>query len=263
MNLLRMMVLLFSVLWVLGCTSQSESQSALAPQTELAPEVEEAAKVEVPEATERVQEVEAEEEVVVEPTVEAIPQDPVHLGLGAETAVDLMPAPQSPDPHTRPRRRMNVDQLKASIVAATGFSWKKGNKDALEELAATLGRPDYLMRVNADLEPGPVFTKFLKDAAYSVCGDLKTHELEIPAADRILMVHVAPEDTIESHPEEVDENIRMLLLRFHGHFPEPGASELEPWRWLFKSVTHLSNEPADGWRAMCVALIAHPDFSSY
>ena len=206
---------------------------------------------------------EKKEEVEVAPT-EAIPNDPVHVGLGADTPLNLEPAPPAPEPFTRQRRRMNVDQLDASIRAATGgFAWTEGNKNRLEQLAATLGQPDYLSRVNEDLEPGPVFTKFLKDAAYAVCGDLKAHELEVSADERILMVHVAPEDTMESQPEKVDENLRMLLLRFHGHYPAVDAPELEPWRWLFKSVTHLSDEPADGWRAICVALIAHPDFYSY
>jgi len=190
--------------------------------------------------------------------------EPVDIDLGEGQEVNLQPAPPEPEPFTRPRRRMNVEQLNAALLKATGgFTWMDGNKVRFESLAATLGRPDYLSRVVEDLEPGPVFAKFIKDAAYSVCAELIAHEQEVSTDERVLMVHVMPEDTIESHPEEVDANLRMLLLRFHGHYPDADAPELEPWRWLFQSATHLSDSPTNGWRAVCVALIAHPNFYSY
>ncbi|MFT7625309.1 MAG: hypothetical protein ACI9WU_004500, partial [Myxococcota bacterium] len=145
-----------------------------------------------------------------------------------------------------------------------GIGWVD-NKDAdrWEQLAATLGRPDYIISVTEDLGAGPVFQKFLGDAARDVCTKLANSELDTEPADRVLMKHASPTDTLLSAPDAVEANLRMLLLRYHGVKAEAGAADLVRWRWLFESVSHVTKLPVEGWRAVCIGLIEHPDFYSY
>ncbi len=193
--------------------------------------------------------------------------EPHHGALGPGTGAQIAPAPET-GPFVRPRRRMNIEQLGAAIAEATGgVIWAIGTAgsevDQLENLAATLGRPDYLQSVHEDLSAGPVFQKFLGDAARFVCTKLVEKELTQEPAERVLMVDVTPEDTAQSAPDAVDANLRLLVLRYHGRKPLENDAALSQWRWLFESATHVTQEPAQAWRAVCVSLITHPDFYSY
>jgi hypothetical protein len=77
------------------------------------------------------------------------------------------------------------------------------------------------------------------------------------------MVHAGPQDQIEDAPDAIEENLRALLLRYHGHVLPVGSNELSPWMWLFESTQHTSGDPVAAWRAVCVGLMTHPDFYSY
>ncbi|MEZ4467376.1 MAG: hypothetical protein R3F43_23755 [bacterium] len=59
------------------------------------------------------------------------------------------------------------------IQASGGTGWTETRGatevDLFEELAATLGRPDYVQVTTEDLDPSALFLKFLDDAARSVC----------------------------------------------------------------------------------------------
>jgi len=159
---------------------------------------------------------------------------------------------------------MTVDQLDAAIRRATnGIGWDKSGKSELERLAATLGRPDYRQIVQEDLTPSAVFLKFLDDGSRVVCTELVERELTQTIEDRVLMRHVEFEDTLEDHPDKVNANIQALLLRFHGLEAQADSPELETWRWLHKSVVHITKDPVNAWRAMCIALINHPNFYSF
>ena len=161
---------------------------------------------------------------------------------------------------------MNIDQLRANIERVTGgVTWvdSKG-KDQLSALAATLGKPDYINRLEEDMTPGPVFQKFLGDAARTVCTDLVALEMDLTPEERVLMRHVALTDTLQSAPEAVEQNLQALILRFHGSYAESKDSPLlARWRWLFQSVTHVTEDPTQAWRAVCVGLMTHPYFYSY
>ncbi len=197
------------------------------------------------------------------PAATEAPADPWHGSLGEPTTVDLVA--ENADAFVRVRRRMDIGQLSTAIERATGgIAWtdNKGN-DRFEQLASTLGRPNYINTVNEDLSPGPVFQKFLGDAARAVCTELADAEPDLPADQRVLMVHAGPEDTIVSNPGAVGANLSMLLLRFHGVSAVGDDPALARWRWLFQSVTHVTSNPVQGWRAVCIALIEHPDFYSY
>jgi hypothetical protein len=188
---------------------------------------------------------------------------PSHGELGTSVPVDLAPADDT-EYFVRSRRRMNLDQLQAQIEHATGGrQWIVNNKNQLEELAATLGRPDYISTLFEDLSAGPVFQKFLGDAARSICTEMVSDELELPMEERTLMAAVALDDTVESNPSAVDANLTQLMLRFHGLSVDADAPVLAKYRWLFQSVTHTANDPTQGWRLVCIALMSHPRFYSY
>jgi len=177
--------------------------------------------------------------------------------------VSLLPAPPA-----RLRQRMNLDQLAATISRTTGgLAWTEGTggnqKDLFTELAATLGKPDYRQITQEDLSPSSLFQKFLDDAARDVCTKLVEVEVAAPELDRHLMIHVEPTDDLEAMALGMDDNLRELLLRFHGKRLDADAPELVQWRWLATSVANVTQSPTQGWRAVCVALITHPQFYSY
>lgn len=201
-----------------------------------------------------------------EPHAEPREPDPVPVagGLGEGTPAELLPAEPEVAPPTRARRRMDIDQLEASILRVTGgIGWTEGNKNQFEELARTLGKPNFVDLTSEDLEPSALFQKFLDDAARSVCGELVEADLAAPAAERQLMKHAGPDVTWKGAPNAVIENLRYLLLRYHGRSVASDAPELEPWRWLYEAAEHVAKDPSTGWRTVCVGLIVHPRFYTY
>ena len=183
------------------------------------------------------------------------------VGIGDSQPGDLIPIPE---PDSRTLRRVDIDQLGALFLGATeGIYWSDtnapGGDDLLEELAGTLGVPDYAVSTYEDLEPNLIFQKYLGDAARSICWQLAEREQD-PNAVAILFEKASSEDTWESAPEEIDENLSQLLLRFHGRSTVESPESLELWRWLFQSAYHLSEDTMVAWRTVCVGLITHPDF---
>lgn len=212
----------------------------------------------------------------------SVPPDPTNPGTlpparpGA-VAVDvhheghagLTPPAPAPEDAFRNRRRMDLEQLDAAIRRVTGgIGWteRRNNVDVnlLEELASTLGRPDFLQVVDEDLEPSAMFQKFLDDAARSVCDRLVTVDMSRPEAERTFFVAATPASSWATDAGAVSANLRALLLTFHGRRVAEGAPELEPWTWLVQSAEHVApREPAQVWRTVCVGLMTHPDFYTY
>ena len=165
-------------------------------------------------------------------------------------------------------RRMNIDQLKASIMKVTGgISWTETQSgaevDLFDALDGTLGKPDYLSATEEDLTPGLLFQKFLDDAATSACGKLMVAEATRTPEQRTLLVDVSLDDTPVSNPDAVEANIRHALLRFHGKQVPAGDARLQPWKDLVGGVYDEDHDMAPAWESFCVALIVHPDFYRY
>ena len=201
------------------------------------------------------------------PKVEREP-DPVPVSVTPSGPSELVPEGLGENDPTRRRRRMDLDQLDAAIRAVTGgIGWteRQGSRDVnlFEQLASTLGKPDYIQITEENLEPSAMFQKFLDDAARSVCDRLIQEEAQRPPEDRVFFVHADPSTTIAVSPDRVDRNLQALLLRFHGRHLAVDAPELEPWRWLVRSAEHVTSEPVEVWRTVCVGLFTHPDFYTY
>ena len=172
------------------------------------------------------------------------------------------------EPMRRARQRMTIPQLSAALVHVSGgIGWTEtqggGEEDLFEVLASSLGVPDYVESTREDRSASPLFHKFLDESARHVCSELVARETSGQPYEPRLMVHADAQSTLSNNPEGVDDNLRYLLLRYHGRKYALGAPGLTAWRWLFESVTHVSQEPSVGWRAVCIALISHPDFYSY
>ena len=203
-----------------------------------------------------------------EPPPQVPDPDPVSVDLNAHGQAQLLPVPAGPDEGLRGRRRMDIDQLDASIQRVTGgIAWTEsgaGSDNLFEELSATLGKPNYIDSTQEDLTVSLLFQKFLGDAARSVCSELITQEQSAAAQDRVLLVHADPETTPSTDTAAIAANLRYLLLRYHGEDLPEGDPRVTPWTWLFESSFHVSDgDTMAAWRAVCVALITHPDFYSY
>jgi hypothetical protein len=208
--------------------------------------------------------------VIPVPPPAPAPLDPDPVGVIVNPHGDghLLPVPPAPDEGLRGRRRMDIDQLDASIQRVTGgIAWTEGagagGDNLFVELASTLGKPNFLDATQEDLSVSLLFAKFLGDAARSVCDKLVQSELSAAASERVLMVAVSPETTTAEDAAAVEANMRYLLLHYHGQDLAAGDASLSQWSWLFESALHVSGDPAVAWQAVCVALITHPDFYSY
>ena len=191
-----------------------------------------------------------------------VPPGPEQVAAGPVGGAELLPDP------LRGRHRMDIDQLSQSIRVVTGgIGWTEQQGgvevDLFQQLSRTLGKPDYLELTTEDLTPSLLFQKFLDYAARSVCDRLVERELSSAPEARVLMVHAGPTDRLDDAAARIEENLVMLLLRYHGRPVQAGSEELNPWMWLFESTLHTSDDPVAAWRAVCVGLMTHPDFYSY
>lgn len=194
----------------------------------------------------------------------------VEVDKGEDTPLD--PLTPAPEPRARGRARLDIDQIDMAFqVALSGITWTRrvGNTDVnqFKALSETLGVPDFLDTTVEDLGATTLFAKFLGDAARKACADRTAADRTLAetggVARPVLAGEVPLTATLATHEDLVERQIAALLLRFHGQTITPDAPEFAPWRWLFESTTQLTGDPAVAWRALCVALITHPDFYTY
>ncbi len=193
--------------------------------------------------------------------------------------------------HGRDGKRMNVDQLTAALLAATGQQWTEKQQvldynmpngyredpaaSMLEHYAATLGRADYRLTVRENLDPGVAFSKLASDAARVACKRALDSELGGPDPSAHILLLVGAKDTLASAPDAVAANLRALVLRFWGLRLPADDPALERLKVLFAVASTAPSgldadgtarplaTPLDGWRAVCVALATDPLFLTY
>ena len=258
---------------------ETESSQPQAERTERTDPVEEV--IQNP-AEEVFQDPEAEEQTTPSDELEREALEPSEdlereaLGSVEGERVSLIP-PEVVEPLSRPRRRLNLDQLSKAIEQATGgLRWIEvvngQERDLFVTMAATLGKPDFIQSTTEDLDPSALFQKFLGDAARQVCQRRVDQDLELAADPRAeqsstevkLWGALSPELTTREDEAAVEGQIRTLVLRFHSRLlPEGPSPRLAYWRWLFETALLVDGSATSAWRALCVALITHPDFYSY
>jgi hypothetical protein len=190
----------------------------------------------------------------------------------------------------RAARRLDVDQLRQSLLAATGYTWVATRRvldpdspsgftqlpdaDILDALGATLGRPDFVTSTSESIDPAVTFAKLVNDAArvacrLSVAADVKGE------GTRHILVHAGADDTVAAGGAKIRQNLSFLALRFWGRTIPPDATELAPLFRLFElastapagkdagGAARAAAAPADGWRAVCIAMATDPQFLTY
>jgi hypothetical protein len=177
-------------------------------------------------------------------------------------------------------RRISVEQLRRSLPVVLGndaqgapITWKVGSKNGLDDNADTLGEADYVNTTEDNLEPAPLYLKFIDDAARDVCTRaLAADATRTDPALRVILRHVDKTDTVQSAATQVDQNLRYLKLRFHGvKIADTDTTSLAPLRTLFdQAVTKAAagemptaSQVSSGWHLVCVALLTAPEFHIY
>jgi hypothetical protein len=155
---------------------------------------------------------------------------------------------------------MNLDQLESAFMEVSGgLTWTEprngGEVSLFQELSATLGKPDFIQITTEVLEPTALFQKFLDDAARQVCQKMVLRDTERPS-DALLVTRASDSAAVDAH-------LRHLILRFHSRVLAADSRDLAQWRWLFDSLTRMTDGPAQSWHGICVALFTHPDFYTY
>jgi hypothetical protein len=172
--------------------------------------------------------------------------------------------------------RLSVNQLRLSfpLVAGQTTEGEDITWNLLERYASGLGEPDYADVTIENLDPSPLYAKFMDDAARDVCNQIIVNDPEITSAQqRILYRFVDFKDTVATNPTGVDQNLRYLRLRFHGvRVPDNESRGIASLRTLFArgveaaqgSATEASEAHVrEGWRLVCVALMTAPEFHIY
>jgi hypothetical protein len=167
------------------------------------------------------------------------------------------PAPQMPDGHSslsslavasRGPRRLSVDQLQRSLDNIADLP--PGSVLLPADLAVTLGKPDYKRVTQEQLEPTPLFMKFMVDLSGIYCGNLAMYEATRTDAKFFTRFPT------------VDENLRFLLLRFTGI----EGSDADPYVARLQTAYTAGSQgtgPLPGYQAVCMSLFTSPEFLLY
>lgn len=153
--------------------------------------------------------------------------------------------------HTAARgpRRLSVSELERTWEVAIGAP--PYSVQIPEALARTLGDPDYLSVTTPNLEPSPLFMKFMTDLGLILCGQLLEADQSRTEPERILL------------RSDVDAGLRDLVLRFWALERAPGDPELVRLRQAYDAATAGTGSPAGGWLAACLAVSTAPEFLLY
>ncbi|MFP2931050.1 hypothetical protein ACLESO_38835 [Pyxidicoccus sp. 3LG] len=175
-----------------------------------------------------------------------------------------------PDPEAqggsvgRAPRRLTVAQLDAAIIQAVGRRW-----DGLESRATSMGRADYALVVNENIEPNLVFAKFLEDGARNVCLAQARAEVARTNPQERVLSRTLPgpwADLRQLSDAQVREFLVYNSTRFWGS-PLAG-DELTKWVGLFTQaatrVESLNPKRREQVLALvCIAMLTDPRFITY
>lgn len=177
-----------------------------------------------------------------------------HAEPGAPEPGALLP---SPDLDGKAARRMTVDQLRRSIPALfDGITWtiqtRAGAVNGFDALASTLGEADYIRTTQSNLDPSPLFAKFMDDMAASVCRQAIERD-RAGAEPKLIVAH-----------EDVKANLRFLRLKLHAvHVPEGESAGLEDLEALYETIHARSGDPEQAWWGVCIAMLTAPEMLAY
>ena len=188
----------------------------------------------------------------------------------------LVTSPEYRGISDRSPRRLGGEQLRASLLAATGFTWRAGHSvldpksprglvdvpdaDMLEVLAGTLGEADYKTSVSDAIDPAVTFSKLASDAARSACRASLAADVAEPSASKRRLLRWVDATSVDA--QAVRKNLAYLSLRFWGQVTSEDSPDLGPLVTLFERASSGAS-PVDGWRAVCIAMATDPQFLTY
>lgn len=193
-----------------------------------------------------------------------------NLACGAD------PAPTAPEPRARPPiaftpvadmpvdhpdlgdlrilsrgpRRLSVDQLERAIEQIGNL--EPGTVKIPENLALTLGRPDYVKVTEESLSPSPLFMKFMMDLGGIVCGQLRDAEPLRPVEQRVFLRY-----------ESKEQNLAHLLVRFTGIEGDAAQPYVLRLARVYEAGVVGGGTELKGYEAACIALFTSPEFLLY
>jgi hypothetical protein len=157
-------------------------------------------------------------------------------------------------------RRLSVDELRRSIPALfDGITWtvpigRNMQGVGFNALSRTLGEADYIQSTVNNLDPTPLFFKFMDDMAGDVCEKAIARDVMTPS----------PSDRIIMREADVDSNLRYLRLRLHGlQVANDSLDGIEDLRALYDELLTETGEANDAWFGVCVAMVTSPELIAY
>jgi hypothetical protein len=176
-------------------------------------------------------------------------------------------------------RRLRVDELQASIPVVAGndtmgtpIRWtvKKGAGpvDGFSDdgYGAALGRPDYVVVTTESPVPNPLYAKFMRDMSLQVCDQIVTADLARAMATDATLWPLAPAGS-SATADQISKNASYLTLRFLGLRLDPTDPQIASLVALQAAALAASDpkltpkqRDAEGWRAVCIALLQDPAF---
>lgn len=171
-------------------------------------------------------------------------------------------------------QRLSVKQLRSSLpVLLGGETWKIGTANGFDTRSVTLGEPDYIVVVDENLEPSPLYVKFMQDMARDACNRAMVADVaQATMSMRSIEKFVGLTDTVASNKAGVDANLRYLRLAFHGMKVAPTDDQpIAALRTLFDDTVKAAKgagtvtqaHVTEGWRTVCVALLTAPEYHLY
>jgi hypothetical protein len=193
---------------------------------------------------------------------------PSATGTWTPTAAESSLAPSALPVTERSARRVTVDQLRRSLPALFGGeSWtyetQASNRgpaetyELLTVLSRTLGEADFIEVTTPNIEPSPLFQKFMSDLAAQLCAKGLARDANGGAVEDKLIV---------PYPQDTDANLRFLRLKFHGiYIAEDADTEtdgLAGLRSLYNDI-EADTGAEDAWLGVCIAMVTAPEFLAY
>lgn len=152
------------------------------------------------------------------------------------------PAPTGP-------RRLSVTQLERSLDVIGNLPL--GSFRLPENLALTLGRPDFRTTTERSFEPSPLFMKFMVDLGGFVCQQIIRADRERPESERVLLL---------SGPQ--DERLSEIWFRFTGIRGDAATPYIERLARVEESA-EATGPQGTGALAVCLAAVTSPEFLIY
>lgn len=151
---------------------------------------------------------------------------------------------------SRGPRRLSVDQLEKALDQIGNVP--AGTVVLPPDMAFTLGRPDYKRVTQEQLEPSPLFMKFMVDLGGAFCTNIAMAEAGRPTDQKVFTRYGT-----------VDENLSYMLLRFTGIDGDDAAPYLPRLKSAYDTGAQNATLTLGGYQAVCMSLFTSPEFLLY